>query len=34
MTDAADRTPDAGAFFVRDRYWHAPALTPALRWEM
>jgi len=31
MTDTSDRKPDTGAFFARDRNWHAPALTPGYK---
>ncbi len=31
MSDRANRKPETGAFFPRDRNWHAPALTPGYK---
>ncbi len=28
MSDMSNKKPETGAFFPRDRAWHAPALTP------
>ncbi|MCY1323035.1 Protocatechuate 3,4-dioxygenase beta chain [compost metagenome] len=31
MTDRTNGKPETGAFFPRDRQWHAPALTPGYK---
>jgi len=31
MSERANRKPETGAFFGRDRAWHAPALTPGYK---
>jgi len=31
MSDMSNNRPETGAFFPRDRDWHAPALTPAYK---
>ena len=31
MSDLTNRQPENGAFFARDREWHAPALTPGYK---
>ena len=31
MSDRTNRKPETGAFFPRDRQWHAPALTPGYK---
>ncbi|OWV61262.1 protocatechuate 3,4-dioxygenase subunit beta [Rhizobium sp. N122] len=31
MSELPNRKPEAGAFFARDRAWHAPALTPGYK---
>ncbi|ARM15211.1 MULTISPECIES: protocatechuate 3,4-dioxygenase subunit beta [Rhizobium] len=31
MTERANSKPETGAFFARDRGWHAPALTPGYK---
>jgi len=31
MSDLSNKKPETGAFFQRDRAWHAPALTPGYK---
>ena len=31
MSDISNKKPETGAFFQRDRAWHAPALTPGYK---